>query len=108
MENQETLLTSTVPRSLESKSKILGLELIDVILLLLNLSIQNLVFGSTVLRLPMVFGTSACFALVLFLFKRGKPDQFLQHYIEYIKTPTIRSANGEDREYRPFRMSGEL
>ncbi len=108
MENQETLLTSTVPRTLETKSKILGLELIDVILLLLNLSIQNLVFGSTALRLPMIFGTSACFALVLLFFKRGKPDQFLQHYIEYIKSPTIRSANGEDLEYRPFRINGDV
>ncbi len=108
MDNQESLLTSTVPRTLETKSKILGLELIDVILLLLNLSIQNLIFGSTALRLPMVFGTSACLAFVLFFFKRGKPDQFLQHYIEYAKAPTVRPANSEDSGYQPFPSRGDV
>ena len=71
---EETLLTTTVPRTLDSKSKILGLELGDVLVLLLNLSIQNLLFGQTSLKIPMVFGTNIGLALVLFLFKRGKPD----------------------------------
>lgn len=42
--SDESLLTSGVPRSLETKSKILGLELSDVLVLLLNLSVQNLIF----------------------------------------------------------------
>lgn len=102
MESDETLLTSTVPRTLDSKAKIFGFELPDVILLLLNLSIQNLVFGSTGLKIPMVFGTSIALALVLFVFKRGKPDQYLQHFIEHLISPTVKSANCTDSEYQPF------
>ena len=105
MENQESLLTSTVPRTLDTKSKILGFELSDVILLLLNLSIQNLIFGSTPLKIPMVFGTSLSLALVLFIFKRGKPDHYLQHFIEHLVSPTIRSANSTDEKYQPFQNS---
>lgn len=102
MENQEDLLTSTVPRTLDSKAKIFGFELPDVVLLLLNLSVQNLVFGSTSLKVPMVFGTSIALALVLFVFKRGKPDHYLQHYVEYLMSPTVKPANATDSQYRPF------
>lgn len=102
MESDETLLTSTVPRTLDSKAKIFGFELPDVILLLLNLSIQNLVFGSTSLKIPMVFGTSIALALVLFVFKRGKPDQYLQHSLEHFLSPTIKPANSTDLQYQPF------
>jgi len=104
--SEELLLTSTVPRTLETKNKILGLELSDVLVLLLNLSIQNLIFGSTSMKIPMVFGTSIVIGLVLFIFKRGKPDQFLQHYFEHLISPTISSANVSDSKYRRFTNGG--
>lgn len=103
----ESLLTSTVPRSLETKNKILGLELSDVLLLLMNVSVQNLIFGSTGFKIPMVFGTSTVLAIVLFLFKKGKPDFYLQHLMEHFVSPTVLSANSRDTEYRKFRIGGE-
>lgn len=99
---QESLLVTTVPRTLDTKNKILGLELGDVLILLLNLSIQNLFFGATNLKIPMVFGTNIALAAVLFLFKRGKPDHYLQHFSEFIFSPAIKSANQADRKYQPF------
>jgi hypothetical protein len=106
--SEELLLTSTVPRTLETKNKILGLELSDVLVLLLNLSVQNLIFGSTSMKIPMVFGTSVSIGLVLFIFKRGKPDQFLQHYFEHLISPTVTSANAPDLKYRRFKNGGAL
>jgi hypothetical protein len=102
------LLTSSVPRTLETKNKILGLELSDVLILLLNLSFQNLIFGSTAMKIPMVFGTSLGLFLVLFFFKKGKPDQFLQHYFEHLISPTVFSANSQDLQYRKFNKGGEI
>lgn len=104
--SEENLLTSTVPRTLETKNKILGLELSDVLVLLLNLSVQNLIFGSTSMKIPMVFGSSLALGLVLFIFKRGKPDHFLQHYFEHLTSPTVSSANAPDFKYRRFRNGG--
>ena len=98
----ELLLVSTVPRTLETKNKILGLELSDVLILLLNVSIENLIFGTTSLKIPMVFGTSLLFIGVLFFVKRGKPDLYLQHALEHSLLPAVKPANASDRTYRKF------
>lgn len=100
--SDESLLTSTVPRTLETKNKILGLELSDVLILLLNISVQNLLFGSTVAKIPMVFGSSLLLFGVLFFFKRGKPDGYIQHFVEHLISPTVQSANTNDKKYRRF------
>lgn len=103
MSDDQSLLTSAVPRTLETKSKILGFELSDVLILFLNLSIQNLIFGSTHFKLPMVFGSSLLIAGVLFIFKRGKPDLFLQHFVQHLMLPSHLFGNLPDTKYRKFR-----
>lgn len=104
--SDESLLTSTVPRTLETKNKILGLELSDVLILLLNISVQNLLFGSTVAKIPMVFGSSLLLFGLLFFFKRGKPDGYIQHFVEHLISPTVQSANMIDKKYRRFLSKG--
>lgn len=104
--SEESILISTVPRTLETKNKILGLELSDVLVLLLNLSAQNLIFGSTSFKIPMVFGTSLILGMTLFLFKKGKPDHYLQHFFEHFISPTVFSANAKDLQYRKFGKGG--
>lgn len=101
VEENNQLLTSTVPRTLETKSKIMGFELSDVLFLLINLSVQNLIFGRTSLKIPMVFGTSLIIGALLFFFKRGKPDNYIQHYFEFLLSPIVRWANASDDSYRP-------
>lgn len=100
--SEDSLLASTVPRTLETKNKIMGLELTDVLFLLINISVQNLIFGSTAFKIPMVFGTTIGLFLVLFLFKRGKPDGFIQHFCEHLMQPTTKSANAPDLKYQTF------
>ncbi len=55
----EELLTSKVPRSLETKTKLFGFEIGDLLLIFINLSVLNLVFGSSKLRYPLVWGSTA-------------------------------------------------
>lgn len=100
--SDDSLLTSAVPRTLETKNKILGLELSDVLILLLNISVQNLLFGSTIAKIPMVFGSSLLLFGVLFFFKRGKPDGYIQHFVEHLLSSTVQSANATDQKYRRF------
>lgn len=95
-----TLLTSTVPRALEGKSKIFGFEISDVLVLFTNLSIQNLIFGETAFKAVMVWGTTLILGFVLFFVKRGKPEKYLNHLAEYIVSPTVRFAGLNDRLYK--------
>ncbi len=103
--NESPLLVSSVPRTLEAKSKIFGFEISDVLLLFLNLSVQNLIFGSTSLKYVMVWGTTLAVGLVLFFVKRGKPDNYLQHLAQYTLSPAVKYANQNDRKYQKFNLT---
>lgn len=98
----DELLTSRVPRALEMKSKLFGYELSDLLLIFLNLSVTNLVFGATSFRYLFVWGTTLFLALFLWLAKRGRPDNYLQHLFEYYVRPAYYAAGKGDRKYRRF------
>lgn len=99
----EGLLTSSVPRALEMKSKLFGYELPDLLLIFFNLAITNLVFGGTNLRYPLVWGTTIAWALLLYFAKKGKPDGYIQHFGEFIVKPSYYPAGGTDRVARKFK-----
>jgi hypothetical protein len=98
MDEQE-LLTTKVPRSLEMKSKIFGFELPDILLIFFNLAITNLIFGATSFRYPLVWGSTLGMALFLYFIKRGKPDNYLQHLGEYIMSAAYFAAGIRDKKY---------
>ena len=99
----EGLLTSSVPRALEMKSKLFGYELPDLLLIFFNLAITNLVFGGTNLRYPLVWGTTLAWALLLYFAKRGRPDSYIQHLGEFLVRPAYYAAGGTDRLARKFK-----
>lgn len=99
MEN-DTLLTTRVPRALEFKTKLFGLDLVDVLALFAHLSVTNLIFGATSLRVPVVWGSTLALAALLFFIKRGKPDGYLAHLGEFLAAPSYRSAAAPDLQYR--------
>lgn len=101
--NQEELFVSSVARALDSKSKLFGFELPDLLLIFANLTITNLVFGQTAFKVPLVWGTSLVLAAFLFFAKRGRPDSYLQHLGEFFFRPSHFSAGSPDRSYLPFR-----
>ncbi|MDO9183777.1 MAG: hypothetical protein Q7U04_15285 [Bacteriovorax sp.] len=102
MDEQE-LLTTKVPRSLEMKSKIFGFELPDLLLIFFNLAITNLIFGATSFRYPLVWGSTLGMALILYFTKRGKPDNYLQHLGEYIASAAYHAAGIADKKYVRFK-----
>lgn len=98
----EELFTSKVPRSLETKTKLFGFEIGDLLLIFINLSILNLIFGGSRLRYPIVWGTTLILLAIIYFVKRGRPDNFIQHAIEHgMKTP-IFFANLSDQKAKPF------
>ena len=94
-----SLLVSKFPRSLETRTKVLGFELGDLLLIFLYLSFSNFLFGATTLRFPLVWGATGCLAAVLYVSKRNKPDNYLQHTFQYYLSPSIYSALAPDLEH---------
>lgn len=103
MFNETSLLISHVPRTLEAKNKIFGFELGDILVLFMNLSIQNLVFGETGAKFLMVYGSTMILGFVLFFVKRGKPDSYVQHLSQHFVSPTVFFAGVGDRKFKTFK-----
>ena len=96
----DSLLTTKVPRALDAKTKLFGLELTDVLIIFVNLSVTNLVFGATSFRVPMVWGSTLILSALLFFIKRGKPDGYLAHYGEFLAAPEYRAAGAPDLKFK--------
>lgn len=103
--SESGLESTRVPRALEMKSKLFGFELPDLLLIFFTLAFTNFIFGSTSFRYPLVWGTTLSLALFLFFAKRGKPDNYLQHFGEYIASPSYFAGGAPDKSYK--RMNKE-
>ena len=99
---EKGLLTSSVPRSLDSKNKLFGFELPDLLFIFMNLAVTNLIFGSSTYRYSLVWGSTAIIALSLYFLKKGKPDNYIQHLGEYIVQGSIKLAGKPDLKHRPL------
>lgn len=97
-----SLLVSKVPRALETKARLFGFELGDLLFIFLYLALSNLVFGQTRLKFPMVWLGTAALAGTLYFVKRGKPEGYLQHMGEHFWASGVLSAGAPDVEYRPY------
>ena len=102
------LLSSSVPRALDTKNKLFGFELSDLLLVFLYLSVSNLIFGTTKLKWIVVWGGTLALGLALHFLKRNKPDNHLQHWGEYQRSPAVFSSGHPDLEYRPYFIETDL
>lgn len=96
------LLMTKVPRALETKGRLFGFELGDLLLIFFYLAVSNLLFGSTRLKFPMVWLGTGAIAAAIYFSKRGKPESFLQHSGEFFWSAGVHSAGPGDPEYRPY------
>jgi hypothetical protein len=103
----EELLSNRVPRSLESKTKLFGFEIADLLLIFINLSVLNLVFGGSKLRYPLVWGSTVFLLAMIYFVKRGRPDSFIQHAIEHYTRRPVLYANLPDEKAKPFLLKRE-
>lgn len=101
-EEKMSLFTSKVPRSLETKTRLFGFELGDLLFVFLYLALSNLVFGQTRLKFIFVWLGTVALAATLYFVKRGKPDNHIQHSGEHFWSPDILSSGSPDLEYRPY------
>lgn len=88
----EGLKTSRVHRKLDARLKILGLEIIDLLAVLMLAAISNLFLGRVKLAPVFVILIPSVLAVTLYFVKRNKPEGFLLHWLRYIATPGVYSA----------------
>lgn len=86
------LRTTPVSKCLDKKMMIMGFEIPDLLAIFLTLSILNFSFGGTSLKIFFVWLPSIALAITLRLTKRGKPDNFLVHWLRFQIKPGVLSA----------------
>lgn len=97
-----SLLVTKVPRALDNRLKLFGFELADLLLIFLYLSVSNLFFGPTRLKFPIVWMGTIALSCILYFVKKGKPDGYLQHLMQFKINPSVCVAGSADLEYQPI------
>lgn len=97
-----SLLVTKVPRNLDNRLKLFGFELADLLLIFLYLSLSNLFFGPTRLKFPLVWIGTLTLACTLYFIKRGKPEGYLQHLVQFKMRPTVLIGGVADTIYQPL------
>ena len=96
------LLRSHVPKNIDRKTMLFGLELFDCFAVLTLFAVLNFIFNGSIIS----WIAPAILALVLYFGKRGKPEGYLLHYLQYLTAPKVFSASEPDFEFRPY-FTGE-
>lgn len=91
--------TTAVSKCLDKKMIIMGFEIPDLLAIFLTLSILNFMFGMTSMKIILVWLPSIALALILRISKRGKPDNYLIHWIRFQIRPGVLSAFQEPSEW---------
>lgn len=87
-----SLRSEPTSQSLEKKLLIAGFEVPDILTIFLLLSILNFTFGHTHYKLFLVWLPVVLSATVLRLGKRGKPDNYMVHFVKFHFRPKYYSA----------------
>jgi len=90
------LKSSRVHRKLDAQIKIIGLELMDLIAVLMLAAISNIFLGRTSFAPVFVLGIPTLLAIILYFVKRDKPEGYLVHLFRYISSPGFYSAAKSD------------
>lgn len=81
------LRVTRVSPCLEKKLKVAGFEVPDLLGILFVVSVLNFLTGSLNQRLLTVWGPGFLMAATLWIGKRGKPDGYLLHFLQFYTQP---------------------
>lgn len=94
-----SLRSTPVSQCLDKKLLIAGYEIPDVLAIFISLSVLNFLFASTGMKLLLVWLPTLALAIVLRVGKKGKPDNFLVHWVKYQLRPKYLSAFLEPSQF---------
>lgn len=88
----EGLKVSRVHRKLDTRLKILGFEIMDLLAIMMLAAVNNLILGRLNFAPVFVIVIPAILAAVLYIVKRDKPENYLLHLLRYLSSPGLYSA----------------
>lgn len=91
----QELDSSVVHRNLDTKLKIVGLEALDLLLVLMISAMMGLFFDGGKLGFIFVFLVPVALLVTLFLIKRNKPDGYIKDVLKFYLTRGQFSASEE-------------
>ena len=97
--------TSPVHRDLDAKFKIGGLEAFDLLMALIFGAVMNLFLGGTALEVPLAIGGPIIIIVVMYLGKKGKPENYMAHLLKFYMEPGFFSAGEEHRQLEKVRRT---
>ncbi len=108
-DNYLDIRTTAVSKCLDRKLKVMGFEVVDLFAIFLTISILNFVFGNTSFKVILVWLPAVTLAAVLYFGKRGKPDNYLMHWLRYQYFPSNYAAFVEPSRWQvpPRKNNGE-
>lgn len=83
------LRATPVSKCLDKKMLIMGFEVPDLLVIFLTMSILNFLFGTTSLKWLLVWLPSALLAAIMRFTKRGKPENYLVHWLRFQIKPGV-------------------
>ena len=87
-----SLKCNPVSKCLDKKTLLWGFEMADILVIFMLLAVLNLVFGQTNHKLLLVWLPPILTGAVLRFGKKGKPENFLVHWIKYQFSPGVYCA----------------
>jgi hypothetical protein len=100
------LKSTPVSQCLDKKLSIFGFEVMDVLAIFFVLSVLNFIFGQTHMKLFLIWLPTASLAAVLYFGKKGKPDNYLVHWLRFQIKDGALSAFPEPTDSSPPPTTG--
>lgn len=86
------LQTSKVYKCLEKKTLIMGFEIAEVFILSFLTAVLHFVFAASKMKLLWSFGPAILLGIFLRISKKGKPDNYILHWIRFHLSPGVYQA----------------
>lgn len=103
------LKSTSVAKCLDKRLLLFGFEVMDVLAIFLTLSTLNLIFGQTSFKIALVWLPTLILAAILHFGKKGKPDNYLVHWLRFQMKPGTYKAFPEATYWnKPPFLRGDL
>ena len=89
------LKTTEVSRCLDKRMEMLGFEIPDLLIIFITISVLNFIFSTSDMRWLFVWTSSLLLTGIIKWSKKGKPDNYLVHWLRFQIKPGILKAFNE-------------